>query len=428
MLATMLVYFHSYSDNAFMLSWMFFKHYLLSRRAGSLIRTISWICIGGVAIGIFSLFIIINVMNGFNKAIRSRLLAVEPHLVAEFPQGTLVGEVIGSSLMGFLKAQPGLQAHVFESHDAIIKTLDGLYSDAVAQGLDSESIEYILKESQRVALEGGVKIDLDSEWFNLDAGEILIGVDLARSLGLFEGDSLLIVPPEMLLLPMGEMPKYERVTIAGIVSTRVQQIDSRMIYYARGKTLQSLVDSSSRQVGIEIRLLNPENYHFLKEQILNRGVKVQTWLERNSSLFYALKIEKTTITTFMMMGVVIAGCSVLTVLLLLLTQKKQDIGILMTLGLSPFGIKKIFIQVGCLLSGLGIFLGTFFGLGLSLILEKYPLFLLPDVYYETKLPVKVDWSNVGFILVFAIFMSYVGTWLPVHSQLKFSPAEAIRKK
>ncbi len=415
-----------------MLSWTLFRHYLFSSRSGSLIRMIGWVCIAGVTLSVFSLTVVVSVMNGFNRSMKDRLLSVEPHLVVDYPKGTMAAEILGSSLTGLLKGKPDVQVHLFESQDVILRTQEGTYGDAEAKGLDEEALEFIFRESQRVAQDSihrGILGNYVSseELARLGKSEVLLGVDLARQLGVFEGDSLTLVPPETLLLPPDELPRYETVTVAGIVSTRVQSIDSRALFYLRGKTMTTLADSASRQVGIEIRLRDPERFEPLKREIAQHGFSVSSWVDRNSALFLALKIEKATVTALLTMSALIAGSSILTVLLLLITQKGQDIGVLMALGLSRRQIQRVFTKVGLILSGLGIGVGLVGGLAVCYYLDQNPLYWLPDLYYESKIPVEVDYLFIFVVLVCSLILSFFGSWIPTRRQISYTPAEAMRQ-
>ncbi|RYZ64948.1 MAG: ABC transporter permease, partial [Proteobacteria bacterium] len=354
------------------LAWDLFKHYLLSRRAGSLIRTVAWLCMAGVAIGVMSLVIVISVMNGFNDQIRKRLLAVEPHLVASFPSRQSADEVKGSKLYQDLKSRPGVQTDLFENQDVIIRTVDGNFGGAIARGVEAETLAYILRETHSVVSAGRPQTSIDTppiseETADLDQGQVLIGIDLARALGIFEGDTITLIAPEALLLPPGEAPPFERATVKSLLTTNLADIDEKVIFYGRGKSLVAFRNSPSRSSGFEIRLPQPENFQPLKNEIQAKGWNVESWVDRNSSLFFALKMEKFAMGGFLALAGLIASFSIVTVLVLLMTQKRKDIGLLMGLGLSPAKTQALFIRVGLILSAIGIGTGLVLGVVISLV-------------------------------------------------------------
>jgi lipoprotein-releasing system permease protein len=418
-----------------MLTWDFFKHYLLSKRAGSVVRTVAWLCIVGVAIGVTSLIVVLSVMNGFNGSIQRRLLAVEPHLVVTLPGAKTAEQIEATPLYHYLLTQKTVQTEAYESQDILIRTVDGTYGGGVARGVAGDSLNYIMREAEKAELArsgpSGSDVptaDLRPETSHLEAGEAIMGVDLARSLGVFEGDEIVVIAPEGLLLPAGEVPHFERLKIRGLITTNVPEVDGKLIYYGRGKSLLQLRDSSSREVGLELRLPDPENYAPLKEEIEKRGGQVSTWVERNSSLFYALRLEKICMGTFLGLSALIASFSIVTVLVLLLMQKRRDIGSLMAMGLSASGARYLFLRLGLLLSGAGFGGGLAVGLSICYLIQRYPLSILPNIYYDTTIPARVDPPVILLVTVFSVIIAFLGAWWPASAHTRLTPAEALRAR
>lgn len=413
------------------LAWDLFKHYLLSRRAGSLIRTVAWLCMSGVAIGVMSLVIVISVMNGFNDQIRKRLLAVEPHLVASMPNRASADEVKASSLYKSMKGREGVQTDLFENQDVILRTVDGNFGGAVARGVEAETLAYILRETRSAVSANKNQTSIDSapisdESSDLDQGQVLMGIDLARQLGIFEGDTVTLIAPEALLLPPGEAPPFERVTVKGLLTTNIDDIDSKVLFYGRGKSLVAFRNSPSRSSGFEVRLPNPEDFQSLKSEIEAQKWTVQSWVDRNASLFFALKLEKLAMGSFLGLAGLIASFSIVTVLVLLLTQKRKDIGLLMSLGLSPSKTRELFIRVGLILSSIGIGTGLVLGVVISLVINAYPIPLLPEVYYDATIPATVEPLFILSILLISAVIAYISAWIPARQTTTGSPAEALR--
>ncbi len=418
-------------------AWDLFKHYLLSRRAGSLIRTVAWISIAGVAIGVTALVVVISVMNGFNDQIRHRLLAVEPHLVAtRSVSPTELGsmptdQVRETADFKNLKATPHIQTDLFENQDVILRTVDGNYGGAVARGVEPETLTYILTETRKAVVAPVNTTPLDApiisrESSELAKGEVMIGIDLARSLGIFEGDTVTLIAPEALLLPPGEAPPFERVVVKSLITTNLADIDEKVLFYGRGRSLVTFRNSPSRSSGFEVRLPSPQDFQPLKTDLEKSGWRVESWVDRNASLFYALKMEKFAMGIFLGLAGLVASFSIVTVLVLLLTQKRKDIGLLMGLGLSPKKTKVLFIQVGLILSSIGIGSGLILGIVISLLLDRFPIPLLPEVYYDATIPATIEpWFVVG-ILIAASGIAFMSAWIPARQVTRESPAEALR--
>lgn len=390
------------------MSWEFFKHYLLSRRAGALIRTVAWLCMSGVGIGVMALIVVIGVMNGFNEAYKKRLLGVEPHLVVRFPDVKKIEDLENKSGFIELKNRADLQVNVFENQDIIIRTADGLFSGAVAKGLDEKSIANLSKNP-----------------LDLQEGDVALGIDLARSLGVFEGDRVTLIPPEALLLPEGEVPPFIKVRVRRLLSTNVPQVDEKAVFFRVGATMGVLRESLSRDVGIEVRLKDPENFEDLRKWIEVRGGVVQSWIDRNSSLFYALRMEKIAMGSFLGLSALIASFSIVTVLTLLLIQKRKDIGILMGIGLSPKKAKWLFVRVGLILSYFGIGAGIIFGVLICFVLDRFQIPILPDIYYDRTIPAKVEPLFIAAILLSSLMIAFVSSYLPASSITNEMPADAI---
>lgn len=415
-------------------AWEIFQHYLLSRRAGSLVRTVAWLCISGVALGVMALVVVTSVMNGFNDQIRRRLLAVEPHLVVKIPGVTSAEALSQHPYFGELKKLQDIeQVEIFENQEIIIRTVDGLFQGALAKGVEPEALDYILRESRRATTADDRGLGARSEPTQTPAekprlgpGEVLVGIDLARVLGIFDGDKIVVIPPEAMLLPAGMAPPFERVTVRGFLRTNIQDIDANMIYFGRGESFQSFRTSPGREFGLEVRVKNPEDIDSLKKLVEAKGFKATTWIERNSALFYALKLEKLAMSVFLGLAALIASFSIVTVLVLLLMQKRKDIGLLMAMGLSPRATRRLFVKVGLLLSSIGIFGGLVLGLLICFVVARYPLPILPNIYYDATIPATVDPKFIMIVLFLACGISYLSADLPARSATVDSPAEALR--
>ncbi len=398
-------------------------------------RIVAWLCIMGVGIGVMSLVIVMSVMNGFNASIKNRLLAVEPHLVVTLKGKNQIGEIEADPIYHDVKKDLSLQVETFESQDVIIRTAEGLYGGAVARSVEKEALKHIFDEvhkadNQRKALK---KLDdlvtkVADETIDLAEDEVVIGVDLAHSLGIFEGDQIVAISPETLLLPKTEVPKIEKLRVKTTISTNIPEIDSKFIYYARDKSFTHLKFSASKEAGIEIRLPNPDNFQELKSELEKKGAIVSSWRDRNSTLFYALRMEKLAMGAFLSLSALIASFSIVTVLILLLTQKRKDIGVLMAMGLSKRDTRKLFLKLGLTLSSIGLFGGLFLGIIVCVLIDHYPLPILPDIYYDATIPAKVDPVLVVVTIIFATIISVLSAWLPTTRYTNLNPADALRSR
>jgi lipoprotein-releasing system permease protein len=399
-----------------MLSWMIFRHYLLSRRSGSLVRLIAWLCMAGVGVGVASLIIVLSVMNGFNIKIRQNMLNVEPHLVLsnmKADQINLVHQLIPTGVESLWYV---------ENQDVVLRTADGVFSGAIAKGLQPQGIRDWLKHVWKPR-----NGDADLTKLELGPRQALIGVDLASNLGVFDGDDLYVIPPETLLMPKGEFPKYEKVTIKGIISTQMPDIDGKLFIYNSDNTLKGWwKKSASMENGFEIRLNNAYDADSIAKKVRARGYKIESWRERNTALFFALKMESLAMTIFLSLAVLITSFSIVSVMVLLITQKRREMGMLMAMGFSKAATRKAFTLVGVYLSGIGVGAGVIFGCSVALLMDYFPIEVLPDIYYDSTLPAHLSSNIVIGVIVGAAILASIGAYVPVRLYVDPTPADSLR--
>ncbi|MGE4130510.1 MAG: FtsX-like permease family protein [Bdellovibrionales bacterium] len=409
-----------------MLAWLFFKNYLLSKRSGALVRIIAWHCIIGVAMGVAALIVVLSIMNGFNLTIRSRMLSVEPHLVMTTGKET-TSEDRRSEIYTRLESQADARIERmdrYESQDLILRTNEGLFGGAVAKGYTTETLQALMMR----VWEAGRKTEAppSPESAELGPRELIVGTDLARSLGIFEGDEVVLIPPETLLLPKGEIPRLQKFKVKSLLTTQSPELDAKLLYYNMDR-FPDRMRSLSVDRGYEIRLRNPYLADSVKKRAKPLDLDLQTWGERDTSLFFALKMESWAMTLFLSLAVLITSFSIVIVMILLLSQKRQDIGLLMAMGLSRKRVKWIFLRVGLYLSFLGILSGVVVGTSISLFLDYHPIELLPDIYTDSTLPAKLSGSIFLFVFISTSLIAVLGAWLPVWRYGVSTPAQGLRR-
>ncbi|PCI28395.1 hypothetical protein COB52_03695 [Candidatus Kaiserbacteria bacterium] len=408
------------------MTWWLFKRFLFSKRSGALIRVISWLCVAGIGLGVFSLILVMSVMNGFNRSIQDRLLALEPHLVITYKNLENENQWHAWS-PDFLARNPELRIFEFEQQDVIVKTTEGYFSGAQAKGLDADALERVLRylvwQSRG---EEGNDSDIDVTLPGRD--QIIMGMGLARVLRVFEDDEVTLLKPEGLLAPPGQAPEFTKATVKGFLSSYVSEVDSNTFFYLKGEVLRRFVQggAASLQKGIEIQLPDPMTFPEFKKEITAAGFEVESWKDRNSSLFRALAMEKILIGVFLGLSAVIASFSIITVLILLSAQKRREFGLLMSLGLSAQQTRKTFTYLGILLSGMGMGGGLLFGTLVAFYIEKNPLNILPSIYYDSSIPAYVDFKFVAAVALGAILISLLASWYPSRKLSRILPADALR--
>lgn len=398
------------------MTWELLKKFIFSHRAGALIRRIAWLSMISIFISVSAFLIVLFVMNGMNQGIERRILALEPHLSVEVSGVQTPALLEVHPVYNKLKQEKNFTVSIFEAQDVVIRTAEGQFRGAVAQGISSETMIHMqqkvdelnsLKKNRDVFMERWRPDEIPEE------GEVAIGIDLARSLKVNEGEFITVIPPESLLLPAGEAPRFEKIRVRKIFSTNLADIDTQFIFYQRGKAMLGLQKSSGRKLGLEVWTQDFEDVEKLKEELsVFEDVRVQTWMERNSDLFLALRLEKLMIGIFLGLAGMVSAASVVGVLSLLLFQKAKEIRLFKTLGFSSRRIIKTFTEIGLILTLCGVFSGALVGTMVSYYIQKNPLDILPDVYYDTQIPAKVDPIYIIFVILVGTLIGYLGSLFP----------------
>lgn len=413
-----------------MLVWDLFKKYLFSRRSGALIKTIAWISLISVTVGITALVLVTSIMNGFNRTIRARMFGVEPHVVFESKALGEEGVFELQEMMPILRKDPRVQeVTLVQEQDVIVRTLEGLFGGAIVKGYDSLELSGLFRRIELLNSKDSELQPLElSKSYSLGEGEIILGVDLARSLEVYEGDEVFLIPPEALLLPPGEAPKLQKARVVSIIYSRLSEVDSKLMFYNKNGGLPFLKQSTGGRSKVEVRMFEPQRVESFVADFAKDGerFRISTWMTRNEALFFALKLEKISMTTFLGLAVLITGFSILSALVLLISQKKSDYGILLAMGLSVPDGQKLFSGIGFLLAAVGIGAGALIGLGLSLYLQFFPPDVLPSIYYDSTIPSDLNPITFVVIVFISTTLSWLGTQMAAKALLKMTPAEALK--
>lgn len=411
-----------------MISWLFFQRYLFSARAGSLVKRIAWLSMGSVSVSVAAFILVLSIMSGLHHNINLRILAMEPHLVVEFDKNADDQTVAGHPLVAEFKKENDLDFQLFDRQDVILRSSDGIFRGAVARGVTLETMEAMKRKladlPQQSSASATATFDIPEQ------DEVLLGTGVAKQMNIFEGDHLTIFPPESLLIPPGETPPFAKVLVRQIVASNIAELDSQMVLFQRGKALLNFAKAGSRRIGYDIWLPDPFDAGRLKIQWLKKfpDLQIQTWRERNSAVFTSLRLEKLMLGSFLGLSALITTFSIWSVLTLLLTQKRKDMGLLMSIGYSSKGLRDLFQRVGLYLAGIGLGLGTLVGVLGGLYLENYPLKVLPDIYYDSEIPARVEFLFIVLVILAAITIIYGAIHLAMNRLLSLKPADALRSK
>jgi lipoprotein-releasing system permease protein len=377
----------------------------------------------GVSVAAFVL--VLCVMSGLHHNINLRILALEPHVIVEFDKKITTDVLQAHPVAEFLTEKKNAEVQLFDRQDVMLRTVDGIFHFGVARGVTEKTMTSMQEKLASLPRQASASFSAAFDIPEVD--EVIMGSSLAKQMNIYEGDYVTVFPPEGLLMAPGESPPFAKVLVKQIISTNISELDTQMVLYQRGKSLLNFSKSGSRRIGYDVWLDDPYDASRIKKDLSQfKDVQVETWRERNSAVFMALRMEKLMLGSFLGLSALITTFSIWSVLTLLITQKRREMGLLMAIGFSNHHLRDLFQRVGLYLAGIGLGVGMLFGILTSLYLEKYPLRVLPDIYYDSEVPARVDLIFVLLVLAIAIGIIYGAVRLAMARLLTLKPSEALR--
>lgn len=409
------------------LQWRIARRYLSSRRGKGFLSLITLIAIGGVAVGVMALIVVIGVMSGLQEDLREKILGANAHGIVL--ERSAVGRMESwRSVLNLVSENPAVVAAApFIYTEVGLNPPGGSYGEgAVLRGLAADETSLAVTEIDEHLISGRMPFG-ESE-----SGRpgIILGVSLADRLGLFPGEMVTVVAFQGAeLTPTGIQPQMRLFEVTGIFETGLYQYDTKFSYIDLEQA-QELLRMEGTVTGIEFNVLDPWRSGEVAGQLgqdLGFGYRVEDWQRQNSSLFSALKLEKFAMGVILLLIVLVASFNIVSTLIMVVRDKVREIGILRTMGLRGSDITRIFVLQGVVIGLVGTSLGTVGGVALAWVLDTYEFITLPgDVYFIDRLPVSIDPLDVGFIVAASLFISFLATLYPARQAAGYTPVEAIR--
>jgi lipoprotein-releasing system permease protein len=400
--------------------------YVRTRRRGFFVSFISWVSMLGVCLGVAALIIILSVMNGFESELRSRLLNLSSH-------ATLSGSTEQMANWPALVSQaqqPGVigVAPYVEMQGMVGR--GGVLSAAKLRGILPEQEAKVTDLSAHL---------LRGEVASLVAGKqaILLGSGLAWQLQAQVGDELTVLIPEVLAGTTELRPRLQSFTITGIFEFGAQEQDNSLALLHLSDAA-ALAGTKGAPTGLRFKfadIFSAPDVIARLNSLLGGKFIVSDWTVENASYFRAVKIEKTMMAVMLMLIVAIAAFNIIAALVMVVNEKRNDIAILRTLGVTPRQVIAIFITQGLLIGWVGILAGLVLGLTLAFnigsivpwIENSFGMhFFDPTVYYITQIPSEVQGGQVAWVMLLALVLTAVATIYPARRAARIAPAEALR--
>jgi len=407
------------------LGWRYTRAGRATRRNG-FISFISGVSMLGIALGVAALIIVLSVMNGFQKEVRDRMLGVISHIEVFAPGGGAL--VDPQKTLAEIRANPNVVgAATFIAAQALLARGEDM-KGALVRGIDP-------------ALEGQVTdlaVTAQPTLAKLVPGQfgVVLGGELARAMGVREGDTVTLIAPSGQVTPAGVVPRLKTMTVVGTFDSGHYEYDSTLVMMHQDDAAK--IFRLEGPTGIRIKL---KDLHQAREvaqvlsQTLSGDLLIRDWTRQNKTWFAAVELEKRMMFIILTLIVAVAAFNLVSTLVMTVTDKRADIAILRTLGASPKSIMGIFMVQGAMVGVIGTLSGLLLGLGIAFnidvivpALERlfHASFLPKDIYLISRMPSEPQYNDIMPIVVISLVLAFLATIYPSWRASRVNPAEALR--
>ena len=408
------------------LGWRYTRAGRATRRNG-FISFISGVSMLGIALGVAALIIVLSVMNGFQKEVRDRMLGVVSHIEIFAPNGAALPDVARTLREARTNPQV-IGAAPFTAAQALLARGEDM-KGAMVRGIDPAH------EAEVTDLAIGMK---DTALARLVPGEfgVVLGGELARSLGVREGDKVTLVAPSGQVTPAGVVPRLKQMTVVGTFDSGHYEYDSTLVLMH--------MDDAERifrldgPTGVRLRLKDLHQAPEVAAELagtLTDNLLIRDWTQQNRTWFAAVQVEKRMMFIILTLIVAVAAFNLVSTLVMTVTDKRADIAILRTLGASPLSIMGIFVVQGAMVGIIGTLAGLLLGLSVAFNIDVivpaiehllHTTFLPRDVYLISRMPSDPQQGDIVPIAVISLVLAFAATLYPSWRASRVNPAEALR--
>jgi lipoprotein-releasing system permease protein len=407
------------------MSYEFFiaKRYLRSKRKTKFVSVITLISVGGILIGVTALDFILSMMNGFEKEVRSRIIGTTAHVS--------VFSTYKEGIDNYQELVPLIKqaGHVKEVapyiyYKAAIASKTG--SDGiVVRGIDPEQ-EKLVTDLERNLKVGSLHLEQEGD----ELPGVLLGATLADRLGVELGDNVVLFSLKEGSLTSGwTQPKASKLKLRGIFETGMYEYDASLAYISL-PTAQKLFNLGSRITGLHVKLDNLYQAQRVAEELeekLGYHYYALDWMHMHKNLFSWMQLEKYAMFIVLSLIVAVAAFNIISTLIMVVIEKRKDIGILKSMGSNNASIMKIFMFEGLVVGAVGIILGSALGYILCWIQRSFNIISLPpEIYFISTLPVETRPLDFILVAAAAMVLTFLATVYPARRAAQLSPVEAIR--
>jgi lipoprotein-releasing system permease protein len=417
------------------MNWVRFiaRRYLKAKKNSKFLSLSSSLSMGGIGLGVAAIIVVLSVMKGFENQLAKKLVSTDLHLLMQpkpdfpgFDQG-----MIPSSQLESLPAYASLKSNgqvaslsPMLSNEVILRRGTKI-AGILLKGAGESRMTTIMERTPDRALPQMLVDREESDGQRLPG--IFIGKELADDLTLIPGDVVTVISPSMMDGPFSNIPRMKRFVVEGVY--RFGSPDQEMnIAYTPIANMENFIRRKAVFTEVEVTLKDAANarslLHAYQPQIPEMNMK--DWYMLNSSLFASMKLERIAMFMILLFTVMIASLNIVSTLTLTVQEKIKDVTILRIMGSTSKKISGVFVWKGVLIGGLGVAWGTVIAVVVCVLLGRYEIITLPDVYYDRTMPVSFEWEYFIGVPVISFGIVLLASWFPAKKAAQLTPIEGIR--
>jgi lipoprotein-releasing system permease protein len=410
--------------------------HLKAKREQKFISLNTWISIGGVALGVMALIVVIAVMSGFGKDLRDKILGTNSHIV--------ITNINQSGMDNFefvlkkVMEVKGVEAAGPFILNQVMLTFGDNSSGVVIRGVDPNR-GAMVSDLEKNMVRGEIAVLRKNK--NVTSGpyreKIILGKELAHKLGVQMDDTVSMVAPASHLTPMGLIPKIKLYKVVGLFESGMFEYDSSLAFVSI-QSAQKFFSMNEKVSGIEIRVDDIDHADKIAESLQERlgfPYYARDWMRMNKNLFSALRLEKIVMFIILILIILVAAFNIVSTLFMVVMEKTKEIAILKSMGASRASIMKIFSFQGLIIGVTGTLIGCIGGLAIvpnlndivGFIENLFGITAFPsDVYYLDKLPSEIQYLDSFLIVVFSIAICFLASLYPAWRASRMEPVDGLR--
>ncbi|MBM3951054.1 MAG: lipoprotein-releasing ABC transporter permease subunit [Rhodospirillales bacterium] len=406
--------------------WSVAMRYLRARRQEGFISVIAWFSLLGIALGVATLIIVMSVMNGFRHELLSRILGLNGHLGVYGLSAPLTDF---DAMALAVRKVPGVVSATPIVEGQVMATARGAARGALVRGIRPDDLAKQSLVARSIV--GGGLAQFEGE----DA--VVVGARLADRLGLAVGDRVTLISPQSTATALGTVPRMRAYRIVATFNVGMFEYDSSYVFMPL-KAAQIYFRVPEAVTNLEVFVTDPDDAPRVGAHILGAlqgKVRIHDWQQANSSFFNAVQVERNVMFLILTLIILVAAFNIVSSMIMLVKDKGRDIAILRTMGATRGSIMRIFFMSGASIGVIGTLAGFVLGVAFALNIEAIrqaiqgltggELFAA-EIYFLSKLPARIDWSEVTAVVLMGLGLSFLATIYPSWRAATIDPAEALR--